>query len=551
MPVAHSYIRMSRPEQMRGDSLRRQTENARAWASKRGITIDETLRDIGVSAYRGKNRTSGALAAYLKMVEDGRVARGSYLIVESLDRLSREAVLETMPRFIDLINAGIVIVTLMDEQEYSKERLTADWTPLILSIAIMARAHEESQTKAKRILASWDKKIAAASEKLVTRRVPAWIEVTDGKMILVPKRAETVRRIFRETAAGSGRRAVVKRLNADKVPSFQGKDGWQESYVAKLMANRAVMGEFQAYRRDASGVRQPVGDPVEDYFPAVVTAAEFHAARLAVRSRTAAPGRRGEDVTNLFLGLAKCAACGATMRLENKGPRSAGHRYLFCSKAARQAGCTNDRRWSVTEIEPKVLSALRNADLKGFGREDDAGLDAAAAALTADLDDARVRRERLLALVEDGDVAAVQRYKDLGKRVAELEREVGKAREAADAAGSSPTWQERSRRLAALIRGMQEAVGDERRSIRTEIAQLLRITLARVTFGQHRIAGHYHDARLRYRPDRVVARPGEALAAYQVTLFDDAPVILDDADIAALEDADGEGSRPLPARWRR
>lgn len=549
MPVAHSYIRMSRPEQMRGDSLRRQTENARAWADKRGIVIDETLRDIGVSAYRGKNRTSGALAAYLRMVEDGRVARGSYLIIESLDRLSREAVLETVPRFIDLINAGIVIVTLMDEQEYSKERLTADWTPLILSIAIMARAHEESVTKAKRILESWDKKIAAASERIVTRRVPAWIKVVNGQAVLWPERAEIVRRIFRETAAGDGRRTILKRINTEKIPSFQGKNGWQESYVAKLMANRAVIGEFQAYRRDASGVRQPVGDPVPGYFPAAVTEDEFHSARLAVRSRAAAPGRRGEDVSNLFLGLAKCAACGATMRLLNKGTRSGGNRYMTCSSFSRRAGCSNARRWSVAVIEPKVLTALRNADLQGFGREDEAKLDVAAAGLAADLDDARARRDRLLVLVEDGDAAAVQRYKDLGKRIAELEREVGAARASADAAGATPTWQERSRRLAALIRGMQEAAGDERKAIRTEIAQLLRTTLARVTFGQHRIVGHYHDARLRYRPDRAVPRPGEVPPAYRVTLFDDAPVIIDDDDIAAMEDTADEMQKPLPAHW--
>lgn len=134
MALAYSYIRMSRPEQIRGDSLRRQTATADAWAASRGLRIDDTLRDIGVSAYRGKNRTEGALGGFLKMVDEGRIARGSFLIVESLDRLSREAVLETVPRFIDLINAGVIVVTLMDKQEYSKERLTADWTPLILIV---------------------------------------------------------------------------------------------------------------------------------------------------------------------------------------------------------------------------------------------------------------------------------------------------------------------------------------------------------------------------------------------------------------------------------
>lgn len=142
---------MSRPKQIRGDSLRRQTAAADAWAKDRGIRIDDTLRDIGVSAYSGKDRIEGALGGFLRMVDEGRAARGSFLIVESLGRLSREAVLETIPRFINLINAGVVIVTLMDRQEYSKERLTADWAPLILSIAVMARTHEESATKAKRL----------------------------------------------------------------------------------------------------------------------------------------------------------------------------------------------------------------------------------------------------------------------------------------------------------------------------------------------------------------------------------------------------------------
>ncbi|SFM30692.1 recombinase family protein [Methylobacterium pseudosasicola] len=129
MPVAYSYIRMSRPEQLRGDSLRRQLEAARKWAVGRGIELDEGLRDIGVSAYRGKNRTEGALGAFLSMVEDGRVARGSYLVMESLDRLSREAVVEALPRFMDIVNAGVTIVTLIDGQEYSKARLIDQGQP--------------------------------------------------------------------------------------------------------------------------------------------------------------------------------------------------------------------------------------------------------------------------------------------------------------------------------------------------------------------------------------------------------------------------------------
>jgi DNA invertase Pin-like site-specific DNA recombinase len=55
MPKCYSYIRFSRPEQMRGDSLRRQTEAAEKWAAENGLVIDQSLTDLGLSAYRGLN----------------------------------------------------------------------------------------------------------------------------------------------------------------------------------------------------------------------------------------------------------------------------------------------------------------------------------------------------------------------------------------------------------------------------------------------------------------------------------------------------------------
>ena len=87
------------------------------WCKTRGLALDESLRDLGVSAYRGTNRAVGALRSFLDLVENGQVERGSYLIVESLDRLSREAVLDAAARLLDLIRAGIVVVTLAAGQE--------------------------------------------------------------------------------------------------------------------------------------------------------------------------------------------------------------------------------------------------------------------------------------------------------------------------------------------------------------------------------------------------------------------------------------------------
>jgi len=78
--IAYSYIRFSTPEQLRGDSLRRQTEAAAQWCGANNITLDTslTLHDLGKSAYLGAHRQNpdrNALAAFLKLVETGKIVR--------------------------------------------------------------------------------------------------------------------------------------------------------------------------------------------------------------------------------------------------------------------------------------------------------------------------------------------------------------------------------------------------------------------------------------------------------------------------------------------
>src|SRR5919106_809754 len=114
-PAAYSYIRFSTPEQAKGDSLRRQTEAAKAWCARHGVRLDTSLtfRDLGKSAFLGAHRTNPdryALAAFLKLVQDGRVPRGSYLVIESLDRLTREHVRAGLMLLLGLIESGVRIV---------------------------------------------------------------------------------------------------------------------------------------------------------------------------------------------------------------------------------------------------------------------------------------------------------------------------------------------------------------------------------------------------------------------------------------------------------
>ncbi|WP_201268787.1 recombinase family protein [Sinorhizobium meliloti] len=97
-PKAYSYVRFSTPEQMKGDSFRRQIEAAERYAATRGLEMDTkfAFHDLGVSAWQGRNKTDGMLGEFLSYVREGDIARGSYLLVENLDRVSRENALDAL-----------------------------------------------------------------------------------------------------------------------------------------------------------------------------------------------------------------------------------------------------------------------------------------------------------------------------------------------------------------------------------------------------------------------------------------------------------------------
>jgi len=182
MPKAYSYIRFSSAKQQRGDSVERQTKLSENYAAKHGLEIDTelNLHDLGISAYDRSNLEKGALGQFLLLVEEGRIPEGSYLLVESLDRLSRDKVMDALTIFLNILKAGITIVTLADDQVYSYEKVNENWTSLMMSIVIMSRAYEESAIKSRRVRSAWDAKCKNIANKRLSSRCPLWLRPSKG-----------------------------------------------------------------------------------------------------------------------------------------------------------------------------------------------------------------------------------------------------------------------------------------------------------------------------------------------------------------------------------
>lgn len=347
-PKAYSYIRFSSPDQAKGDSYRRQREAAEKYCALNGLDLisskDYLFFDKGKSAYKGRHLDdSGELARFLKHVDDGTIMPGSVLIVESLDRLSREKIKDALPRFMDLLNKGINIYTSADQKLYTQDYNDID---LIGSIFQMSRAHSESSLKGERVSKAWRNKQALARElkKPLGAACPHWLELLDGKYQVIKDRAEVIVDIFNMAITGRGHRTIARMLNDRDVPVFGStkrnvKGHWGNSSVSKILSNRALLGEYQPTGL-VDGVRVSLGESIKDFYPSVISEETFYEAQSSRAIRKVSKATKPTKNFNLWQGLAKCGLCRESMHLVNKGAPPKGGKYLRCYGAAK-GKCSN------------------------------------------------------------------------------------------------------------------------------------------------------------------------------------------------------------------
>lgn len=408
-PKAYSYIRFSSEVQKLGDSLKRQTHLSQEYVKNNNLILDTSLsmQDLGLSAYSGKNIDDGALGAFLKAINEGKIERGSYLLVESLDRLSRQDVFTALKLFMNILDQGIIIVTLMDGVKYDKESVSKNSTQLIISLTIMQRAYEESETKSRRLKHSWKSKRENAKSKPITTRCPAWLRYdkeTDS-FIEIPDRVKLLKKFFEWSLKGYGNVSIQARLNGQKVKTWGRSTGWHSSYLQKIFNNRAVLGEFQLHKIK-NGKQVKVGDPIKNYYPQVIDEETFYLVQNTRKSRKNKGGRKGKKFKNLFTGLLKCGYCGSSIRFVDKGEGPKGGTYLNCSNGIRNMGCYKTG-WQYRFFEKSALKYIENLEIETLFNDNQPSsqikeLENQIVVNEGKLQDAILKSENLIQAIENG-----------------------------------------------------------------------------------------------------------------------------------------------------
>jgi hypothetical protein len=342
--LAYSYRRFSSRRQEQGSSLARQLEMAQEVCTANGWQLVDLPPDEGVSAYKvngddlmAANMHKGNLGAFLERVQAGQIRPGSVLIVERLDRFSRNFYDIVFPVWLNLLQSDIEIYSCVTHTHYTLEAIRKN--PMLAGMALieMANANEYSSGMAKRVGKAISLRLAECSKG---RKMnlgpwkPLWLDFSGKKgesgTYTLNAHAETVRRIVSEYIAGNGMSRIAKGLIRDRIPNLR-HGRWNQGTVSHLLKSEALTGN-----QTVNGVT------LKRIYPAVVSEAQYTelGAKLAENRNRRGGNPRGDRIDNLFRGRVRCLHCGTTM--------TSNHHYYRCrAKAVGQCkvrGCVRSAR---------------------------------------------------------------------------------------------------------------------------------------------------------------------------------------------------------------
>lgn len=345
MKNAILYLRYSTAEQAEGQSEQRQTQSAERWCKEHGEKLVKIYKDLAISG--GKN-SDGRKGLSTLLGDLTKANAPKFLLIEDVDRLSRMLPLDSLNLISKILDFGVTIVSLRDNQILTKDNWQSSMSFLILTLKTTL-ANEERQKRINHGRSAWKEKRIQASKEIYTRRVPSWLTVKDDKIVKIPEHVATVKKMFKLAYEGFGIISIIRMFNEAGVKSFRGKD-WNKAIVHNTLTGEQVLGHFQP-KTSLNGKRIEDGDMIPDYFPRIIDDGLFYSVQAKLKQRNKYRGSgyrhtRKPGQNNLFAGLIKCSKCGASLIHLVRSRH--GYSYLVCGNAHKHKGC--DYRTVSTKI---------------------------------------------------------------------------------------------------------------------------------------------------------------------------------------------------------
>lgn len=409
---AYSYSRFSSMGQATGTSEERQQGSIIKICEQKGWELVGEYLDRGKSAYKGKH-LDGQLGQFLNDCASGVVEKGSILVVESIDRITRLGHLEASELMRDLIK-HVEIFVIESNLHITLDSFNQELNTILSVDMFMHAAGAYSRRLSQRLKESY--RLKEANKELMPGKFPCWLKrlrlKRDGKdgWEKIDWKIDIIKKIVEMRLKGLGVTRICAELNAGKTPLISRARKWNKAFIKNLVQSPAIRGGLTKYH--IVNGKRVIARIVDNYYPEIVTKEVWD--KINYRIIYSVKGRPAR--INPFFGLLNCASCGNP--LHSKSMRK--FQYVFCSFGNGKAGCSQTSYYNLSQLKTAFL--LFNSNYMETTKETDSS------GLKADLEKALERQAYFDKLLGDNDLDIVKRateqLKKVNLRIKELSNQI-------------------------------------------------------------------------------------------------------------------------------
>lgn len=280
--------------------------------------------------------TKDSRAGFQQMLSDCRAGQIDMVLCKSISRFARNTVtlLSTIREL-----KGLGVDVYFEEQNIHTLSAAGELMLTVLASYAQEESRSVSENMHWRVKKNFEEGLPWGGSRLGYR-------FQNGRLVIQPDEADTVRRIYREFLSGKGVDAIANGLNADGIPTIWGYE-WRNNGVLSILRNYYYMGNMilQQYYCDdhiSKKCRPNNGQMpkyhVADSHEAIVSMETYEAVQRELERRSArfAPKGKNYNAKYPFSGLIVCGKCAKKYRrkMTHAGPVWICSTYNTKGKAA-------------------------------------------------------------------------------------------------------------------------------------------------------------------------------------------------------------------------
>ncbi|WFA77121.1 recombinase family protein [Streptococcus suis] len=223
---------MSTDQEEQLSSYENQVKYYREFISKHeDYELVDIYADEGISATNTKKRD-----AFNRLIQDCRAGKVDRILVKSISRFARNT-LDCIKYVRELKELGVGVT-------FEKENIDSlDSKGEVLLTILSSLAQDESRSISENATWGIRKKFERGEVRVNTTKFMGYDKDENGRLIINPQQAETVKFIYEKFLDGYSPESIAKYLNDNEISGWTGKANWYPSAIQKMLQNEKYKGD--------------------------------------------------------------------------------------------------------------------------------------------------------------------------------------------------------------------------------------------------------------------------------------------------------------------